>query len=98
MICVAGVPGSLKPSPIPDELRILAAPKGGEGSDAKAAMLAVLKEVGENAPVQDGADVYTVPLSISLAPKPQFVHDATVRLAVLVVAVVGGHVVGPLGV
>lgn len=38
------------------------------------------------------------PLSISLAPKPQFVHDATVRLAVLVVAVVGGHVVGPLGV
>ena len=57
MICVGGTPGNLKPSPVPDDIRGLAAEGGGED---KAFMQAALKQCPPEAP----KDAYTIPLMI----------------------------------
>ena len=57
MICVGGTPGNLKPSPVPDDIRGLAAEGGGED---KTFMQAALKECPAEAP----DDAYTLPLMI----------------------------------
>lgn len=57
MICVQGTPGNLKPSPIPDDIRRMAAEDGGED---KAFMQAVLNDCPREAP----DDAYTMPLMI----------------------------------
>ena len=57
MICVGGTPGNLKPSPVPDDIRGLAADGGGED---KTFMQAALKQCPAEAP----DDAYTLPLMI----------------------------------
>ena len=57
MICVAGTPGDLKPSPIPDDIRRLAG-EGGGGD--KEFMQAALKQCPAEAP----EDSFTIPLMI----------------------------------
>ena len=57
MICVGGTPGNLKPSPVPDDIRGLAAEGGGED---KAFMQSALKECPADAP----DDAFSMPLII----------------------------------
>jgi hypothetical protein len=57
MICVGGTPGNLRPSPVPDDIRRLAAESAGED---KAFMQATLKQCPADAP----KDAYTIPMMI----------------------------------
>jgi hypothetical protein len=57
MICVGGVPGALKPTPIPADIRTLASPTAGR---EKASMMAALKDVSKEPP----PNAYKLPLTI----------------------------------